>query len=37
MNVAQGRILRRAGLAISLGIAALLLSGCSIDNSVLRF
>ncbi|QBJ94907.1 cytochrome c oxidase subunit II [Rhodococcus sp. ABRD24] len=37
MNVAQGRILRRAGLAASLGIAAMLLSGCSIDNSVLRF
>ncbi|MBC2638595.1 MULTISPECIES: cytochrome c oxidase subunit II [unclassified Rhodococcus (in: high G+C Gram-positive bacteria)] len=37
MNVAQGRILRRAGLAVSLGIAALLLSGCSIDNEVLRF
>eukprot|EP01133_Synstelium_polycarpum_P027026 gene27026-32550_t len=37
VNVAQGRILRRAGLAVSLGIAALLLSGCSIDNEVLRF
>ncbi|MCJ0903806.1 cytochrome c oxidase subunit II [Rhodococcus sp. ARC_M6] len=37
MNVAQGRILRRAGLAVTLGIAALLLSGCSIDNEVLRF
>ncbi|WP_081880564.1 cytochrome c oxidase subunit II [Prescottella defluvii] len=37
MNVAQGRILRRAGLAASLGIAAMLLSGCSIDNPVLRF
>ncbi|RVW05608.1 aa3-type cytochrome oxidase subunit II [Rhodococcus xishaensis] len=37
MNVAQGRILRRAGLAASLGTAAVLLSGCSIDNSVLRF
>ncbi|SDH53462.1 cytochrome c oxidase subunit 2 [Rhodococcus triatomae] len=35
--MAQGRILRRTGLAVSLGIAALLLSGCSIDNSVLRF
>ena len=35
--MAQGRILRRAGLAVSLGIAALLLSGCSIDNEVLRF
>ncbi|WP_081607469.1 aa3-type cytochrome oxidase subunit II [Rhodococcus triatomae] len=37
MNVAQSRILRRAGLAVSLGLAAMLLSGCSIDNSVLRF
>ncbi|MCZ4556896.1 MULTISPECIES: aa3-type cytochrome oxidase subunit II [Rhodococcus] len=37
MNVAQSRILRRAGLAASLGLAAMLLSGCSIDNSVLRF
>ncbi len=35
--MAQGRILRRAGLAVSLGFAALVLSGCSIDNSVLRF
>ncbi|WP_084436850.1 cytochrome c oxidase subunit II [Aldersonia kunmingensis] len=31
------RIVRRAGLVISLGVAAVLLSGCSIDNSVLRF
>ncbi|WP_072688472.1 aa3-type cytochrome oxidase subunit II [Rhodococcus marinonascens] len=37
MNVAQSRILRRAGLAVSLGVTALLLSGCSIDNKVLRF
>ncbi|MDJ0393041.1 cytochrome c oxidase subunit II [Rhodococcus sp. G-MC3] len=37
MNVAQSRILRRAGLAAFLGVAALLLSGCSIDNEVLRF
>ncbi|WP_231390307.1 cytochrome c oxidase subunit II [Nocardia sp. CNY236] len=33
----QGRILRRAGLAVSLGITALLVSGCSIDNEWLRF
>ncbi|MFI9505490.1 cytochrome c oxidase subunit II [Nocardia sp. NPDC052566] len=33
----QGRILRRAGLAVSLGITALLVSGCSIDNVWLRF
>jgi cytochrome c oxidase subunit II len=37
VNVAQSRILRRAGLAAFLGVAALLLSGCSIDNDVLRF
>ncbi|NLE79566.1 MAG: cytochrome c oxidase subunit II [Rhodococcus sp.] len=37
MNVAQGRILRRATLAVTVGITALLLSGCSIDNEVLRF
>ncbi|MFC4602194.1 cytochrome c oxidase subunit II [Rhodococcus kronopolitis] len=37
MNVAQSRILRRAGLAASLGLVAMLLSGCSIDNPVLRF
>ncbi|WP_072802653.1 aa3-type cytochrome oxidase subunit II [Rhodococcoides yunnanense] len=37
MNVAQSRILRRAGLTTFLGVAALLLSGCSIDNDVLRF
>ncbi|MDI9971363.1 cytochrome C oxidase subunit II, partial [Rhodococcus ruber] len=36
MNVAQGRILRRFGLAASLGIAALLLTGCS-SEEVLRF
>ncbi|MGW6426232.1 aa3-type cytochrome oxidase subunit II [Nocardia sp. NPDC055053] len=33
----QGRILRRAGLAVSLGITAVLVSGCSIDNVWLRF
>jgi cytochrome c oxidase subunit 2 len=33
----QGRILRRAGLAVSLGITAMLVSGCSIDNVWLRF
>ncbi len=37
VNVAQSRILRRAGLTVFLGLAALLLSGCSIDNDVLRF
>ncbi|MBJ8343256.1 cytochrome c oxidase subunit II [Antrihabitans sp. YC2-6] len=37
MNVAHSRILRRAGLAASLGFSALVLSGCSIDNEVLRF
>lgn len=37
VNVAQSRILRRAGLTAFLGVAALLLSGCSIDNEVLRF
>ena len=37
VNVAQSRILRRAGLAAFHGVAALLLSGCSIDNDVLRF
>ncbi|WP_226438542.1 aa3-type cytochrome oxidase subunit II [Rhodococcus yananensis] len=36
MNVAQGRILRRFGLAASLGIAALVLSGCS-SEEILRF
>ncbi|MGJ5669398.1 cytochrome c oxidase subunit II [Rhodococcus aetherivorans] len=36
MNVAQGRILRRFGLAASLGIAAVLLTGCS-SEEVLRF
>ncbi len=33
----QGRILRRAGLAVSLGMTAMLVSGCSIDNPWLRF
>ncbi len=33
----RGRILRRAGLAVSLGITALLCSGCSIDSPWLRF
>lgn len=33
----RGRILRRAGLAVSMGITVLLVSGCSIDNPVLRF
>ncbi|WP_041450906.1 aa3-type cytochrome oxidase subunit II [Hoyosella subflava] len=40
MNVAHGsqrRIARRTGLAATLGFAAVLLSGCSIDNAVLRF
>ncbi len=39
VNVAQSRILRRAGLTVFLGVAALLLSSCSssIDNDVLRF
>ncbi|MEE2031560.1 aa3-type cytochrome oxidase subunit II [Rhodococcus chondri] len=36
MNVAQGRILRRFGLAASLGIAAMVLTGCS-SEEVLRF
>ncbi|MDV2475218.1 cytochrome c oxidase subunit II [Rhodococcus zopfii] len=36
MNVAQGRILRRFGLAASLGIAAMMLTGCS-SEEVLRF
>ena len=35
--MAHSRILRRAGLAASLGFSALVLSGCSIDNEVLRF
>ena len=36
--MAQSRILRRAGLTVFLGVAALLLSSCSsIDNEVLRF
>ncbi|MBB3038919.1 cytochrome c oxidase subunit 2 [Hoyosella altamirensis] len=33
----QRRIARRTGLAATLGFAAVLLSGCSIDNAVLRF
>ena len=33
----RGRILRRAGLAVSIGITVMLVSGCSIDNPVLRF
>ncbi|GAB4587575.1 cytochrome c oxidase subunit II [Nocardia sp. IFM 10818] len=33
----RGRILRRAGLAVSMGITAMLVSGCSIDNPWLRF
>ncbi|WP_445253823.1 aa3-type cytochrome oxidase subunit II [Nocardia sp. XZ_19_385] len=33
----RGRVLRRAGLAVSLGITAMLVSGCSIDNVWLRF
>lgn len=33
----RGRILRRAGLAVSLGMTAMLVSGCSIDNPWLRF
>ncbi|WP_081986140.1 cytochrome c oxidase subunit II [Nocardia seriolae] len=33
----RGRILRRAGLAVSLGMTAMLVSGCSIDNVWLRF
>ncbi len=33
----RGRTLRRAGLAVSMGITVLLVSGCSIDNPVLRF
>ncbi|WP_345497145.1 aa3-type cytochrome oxidase subunit II [Nocardia callitridis] len=37
MRGRQGRILRRAGLAVSLGITAMLVSGCSIDNVWLRF
>ncbi|MBJ8341773.1 cytochrome c oxidase subunit II [Antrihabitans sp. YC3-6] len=37
MNVAHSRILRRAGLAASVGLTALVLSGCSINNEVLRF
>lgn len=36
-NRPPSRILRRAGLAVSLGITALLVSGCSIDNVWLRF
>ncbi len=35
--MAHSRILKRAGLVVSLGVAALMLSGCSIDNTVLRF
>ncbi len=37
VNVAQSRILRRTGLTTFLGLAALLLSGCSIDSEILRF
>ncbi len=37
MNVTSRRVLRRAGLAISLGLAVVMLSGCSINNEVLRF
>nr|WP_206071595.1 cytochrome c oxidase subunit II [Antrihabitans stalactiti] len=37
VKVAHSRIIRRAGLAGSLGLATLMLSGCSINNSVLRF
>ncbi len=33
----RGRMLRRAGLAVSLGITVMAVSGCSIDNPVLRF
>src|SRR5690606_9093752 len=33
----RGSVLRRAGLAVSLGITAMLVSGCSIDNVWLRF
>jgi cytochrome c oxidase subunit 2 len=36
-RVRRGRILRRAGLAVSMGITVMLVSGCSIDNPVLRF
>ena len=35
--MARSRILRRAGLAVALGFSALVLSGCSLDNEVLRF
>lgn len=39
MNVVHSRVLRRAGLAVTLVVAALMLSGCSeaINNDVLRF
>lgn len=33
----RSRMLRRAGLAVSLGITVIAVSGCSIDNPVLRF
>ncbi|QXQ15728.1 cytochrome c oxidase subunit II [Skermania piniformis] len=33
----RGRVFRRIGLAVSLGVTAALVSGCSIDNDVLRF
>jgi len=33
----DGRILRRVGLTVSLGITTMLVSGCSIDNVWLRF
>jgi cytochrome c oxidase subunit II len=33
----RGRMLRRAGLAVSLAITVMAVSGCSIDNPVLRF
>ncbi len=33
----RSRVLRRAGLVVSLGMTALLVSGCSIDNVWLRF
>ncbi|NUS94397.1 MAG: cytochrome C oxidase subunit II, partial [Nocardia sp.] len=32
-----GRVVRRGGLAVSLAITTMLVSGCSIDNVWLRF
>ncbi|WP_018160857.1 cytochrome c oxidase subunit II [Smaragdicoccus niigatensis] len=37
MNVQHSRVLRRAGLALALVVAALVLSGCDLNNGVTRF